>query len=139
MPSTVLVVDDFAEYREYLCKLLNQNSDFVVVGEAPDGMAAMQRAAETQPDIILLDIGLPSLGGLDAIGLIQKVSPRSRVVFITQQAAPEVIRAAFERGASAYLSKFYVADELRCALRCVMEDVLFLGKYSLGDELGPVQ
>lgn len=139
MPSTVLIVDDFAEYRDYVRKLLKETPEFVIVGEASDGMAAVQRAAEMQPDMILLDIGLPTLSGLEAIRVIQNVSPRSRVIFITQQTAPELIREAFECGASAYLSKLYIADELKSALRCVMEGVLFLGKYSLAEELGPVQ
>jgi len=138
MPSTVLVVDPLAEYRSYIRKLLGGNPEYYIVGEA-DGIPAVQRAAEMQPDIIVLDMGLATLSDLNAICLLQEASPRSRILLMALEAAPELIREAFERGASAYVSKLYIADELESALRCVFGDVLFLGKYSAAEELAAVQ
>ena len=139
MTSTILIVDDFRAYRSYVRKILQGNSEFRVIAEAGDGLIAVQKASEMQPDVILLDINMPALSGLDAIRIIQKVSPGSRVVFVTQQTDPELIREAFEHGAAAYLNKMCIADELVPALRCVVDNMLFLGKYSFAEELGPVQ
>jgi DNA-binding NarL/FixJ family response regulator len=139
MTSTILIVDDFRAYRSYVRKILQGNPEFRVIGEAGDGLTAVQKASEMQPDVILLDINMPALSGLDAIRLIQKVSPSSRVIFVTAQTKPELIRKAFEYGASAYLDKMCVEDELISALRCVMDNMLFLGTDSLAEELGPVQ
>lgn len=127
MPHTVLIVDHYSEYRQYVRKLLQEYPDLTVVGEAEGGAVAVQKAKELQPDIVLLDVDLPELSGLAAISLILEASPESEVIFVTQISEPEIIRAAFAKGASAYLTKVHFADEVATALRCVLQGMFFLG------------
>jgi DNA-binding NarL/FixJ family response regulator len=81
----ILVVDDFEPWRRQVCSMLQTRREFRVVGEAADGLEAVQQAQELNPDLILLDIGLPSLNGLAAANRIRRFSPDARIVFLTQR------------------------------------------------------
>jgi CheY-like chemotaxis protein len=76
----VLVVDDFAPFRRYVCSALQNQLKLHVIGEVSDGLEAVQRAQQLQPDLILLDIGLPTLNGIEAARRVREVSPTSKIL-----------------------------------------------------------
>ena len=84
VPIRVLVVEDFAPFRQFILSTLASRRDLQVIGEVSDGLEAVQKSAELQPDLILLDIGLPRLNGIEAARRIRMLSPSSRIVFLSQ-------------------------------------------------------
>src|SRR6476661_2291141 len=92
----VLVVEDFAPFRRLLCAMLATRAGFKVIGQAADGLEAVQKAADLKPDLVLLDIGLPKLNGLEAARRILTVAPDARMIFVSQESSPEVVREALE-------------------------------------------
>ena len=89
-PIRVLVVDDYAPFQRFVCSTLEQRPELQIVGKASDGLEAVQKAAELQPDLILLDIGLPTLNGIEAARQIRKLAPHSKILFLSQESSPEV-------------------------------------------------
>jgi two-component system, NarL family, response regulator LiaR len=104
MATRVLIVDDHPLTRGALSALLEQNG-FSVVGEAPDGEAAVERARSLQPDLVLLDLSMPGLGGLEALPRLREAAPRCEVVMLTASVAEENLLAAIRAGAAGYLLK----------------------------------
>lgn len=125
MPTTILLVDDFDPFRKYVRTLLNDQPVFQVVAEARDGFAAVRKCGELKPDIVLLDMNLPSLSGMVVAQQVREVAPQTRVVFLSQIASPEIIQEAFRRGAWAYLVKSEAARELLPALSTVANGVMY--------------
>src|SRR5947209_17147645 len=121
----VLVVDDFASFRECVCGML-RGTQFRVVGQAADGLDAVQKARRCQPDLILLDIGLPKLNGIEAVRRISVVASGSKVVFVSLNDDPEVVKAAFSNGACGYILKSAMNGELLPALAAVLRGEKFL-------------
>src|SRR5687768_5622203 len=101
-PVTILVAEDFAPFREFACRELQRRPDFRVVAVS-DGLAAIEYAQALQPDLILLDIGLPELNGLAAARRIRAMSPAARIIFVTQESSPEVEHEALRLGSRAYI------------------------------------
>lgn len=122
---TVLVVDDFARFRECVCSIL-QGTQFRVVGQAADGLEAVQKARGCQPDLILLDIGLPKLNGIEAARRISVEASRSKLIVVSQDEDPEVVRAVFSSGACGYLLKSAMGGELLPALASVLRGETFI-------------
>jgi DNA-binding NarL/FixJ family response regulator len=116
----ILVVDDFAPWRQYVCSMLQTNPEFCVVAEVCDGLEAVQKAQELKPDLILLDIGLPTLGGLEAANRIRQVAPGARIIFLTQNSDIDMVRAAFKTGAQGYVLKTDAGIELIPAVAWVL-------------------
>ncbi len=121
----VLVVDDFASFRECVCGML-RGTQFRVVGQAADGLDAVQKARRCQPDLILLDIGLPKLNGIEAVRRISVVASGSKVVFVSLNDDPEVVKAASSNGACGYILKSAMNGELLPALAAVLRGEKFL-------------
>ena len=121
----VLVVDDFASFRECVCGML-RGTQFRVVGQAADGLDAVQKARRCQPDLILLDIGLPKLNGIEAVRRISVVASGSKVIFVSLNDDPEVVKAAFSNGACGYILKSAMNGELLPALAAVLRGEKFL-------------
>ena len=119
-----LVVDDVDAFRRFLCSSLQEETRCEVVGEASDGLQAVQQAEELHPDLILLDLGLPTLNGMDAARRIRKVSPDSKILFVTQNSSPEIAQGALRLGACGYLLKSDATDLPRA-----VETVLHGAKY----------
>ena len=115
-----LVVDDFEPFRRFVCLTLEQIPDLQVIGEALDGLEAVQKADELKPDLILLDIGLPKLDGLEAAKRIRQVAPDAAIIFLTQNRDRDVVRAALRTGARGYLLKTDVGSELLTAVAGVL-------------------
>jgi DNA-binding NarL/FixJ family response regulator len=124
----VLVVEDFEPFRKLMCSILDQRPNLQVISEASDGQEAVQKAEELKPDLILLDIGLPTLNGIEAARQIGKVSPESKIIFVTQESSPEVVQAALGLGAWGYVAKARAAGDLLVAIEAVLESKQFVSR-----------
>src|SRR5271169_7076003 len=97
--TRILVVDDFVPWHHFVSYLIDSESDLQITSVAYDGLDAVQRAKELQPDLILMDLSMPGMNGIDATRQILIHSPRSKVLFVSEQRDSELIQAAFEVGA----------------------------------------
>jgi DNA-binding NarL/FixJ family response regulator len=120
MSMRVLVVEDFAPFRQFVTSTLGRAPDLQVIGEVSDGLEAVQKAEELKPDLILLDIGLPTLNGIEAARQIRKLSPQSTIVFVSQESSTDVVQEALSLGASAYVLKARAAIELLPVVNAVL-------------------
>jgi DNA-binding NarL/FixJ family response regulator len=128
----VLLVDDFADWRSAVHAKLGQDPRLQVVGFAADGVEAVARAKELQPDLILLDIGLPKMNGIGAAREIRRISAESKIVFLSQQDDPVIVRAAIGAGGHGYVVKSDADGELFAAVQAVMLGKKFVSR-SLAD------
>ena len=126
MSIDVVIADDHALIRAGLIELLNTIPDVNVVGEAGDGLMAIDKVAELEPDIILLDISMPKMRGLEAISEIKRISPCTRVLILSMYDNREYIRESFKNGASGYLLKDAATDELKSAIHTLMSDKIYI-------------
>jgi DNA-binding NarL/FixJ family response regulator len=122
----ILVVDDYEAWRRQACLLLQAHSELRVIGEASDGSEAVQKAKELRPDLILLDIRLPKLNGLEAARKIRKVAPESKILFLTQESSADVAQEALSLGALGYVVKAHAGTELLAAVRAVLQGTQFV-------------
>jgi len=122
----VLVVEDFEPFRRFLCSMLGKASEWQVIGEVSDGLEAVAKADELQPDLILLDLGLPSLNGIEAARRIRKLSPESKILFLSQESSADVIEEALSLGAMGYVIKAHAGSELLVAMQVVREGRQFV-------------
>lgn len=129
-PRTVLVVDDYEPFRRFVSATLGRTPRFLILGEARDGLEAIQQADVLQPDLILLDIGLPKVNGLEAARKIREIAHEARIVFVTQESSPEIVQEALDLGASGYVVKVQAGNELVRAL-----EMALLGRTFLSDGL----
>jgi len=114
---SVLLVDDVAEIRDLLHDVMKTSQEFVVVAEARDGREAIERATETQPDLILLDLSMPTMDGLEALPELRRISPGSRIVVFTGFGEDRMSRAARVLGAAMYIEKGASPRAILAALR----------------------
>jgi len=128
MSLRILIVDDFEKFRLYLCSALEQDPRFEIVGQACDGMEAVQKAAELKPDLVLLDVGLPKLNGVQAARQMRKVAPLAKILFISQEFSFDVVKAALRSGPGAlgYIQKLNVARELLPGIEAVLAERYFV-------------
>lgn len=126
MSISVLLVDDHALVREGIRSLLQLQSDINVVGEAGDGKEAIQKTRELKPDVIVMDISMPSMGGIDATRQIVKENPAARIVVLSRYDNLGYARSLLEAGASGYVPKKAVSTELTAAIRTVYAGNVFL-------------
>ncbi|MBI4443939.1 MAG: response regulator transcription factor [Acidobacteria bacterium] len=122
----ILIADDHAILREGLRALLGLSQDMEVVGEAADGREAMEQCRQCRPDVVLMDIAMPGLGGLEATVEILKENPRTRVLVLTQYEDREYIRRFLKAGVAGYVLKKAVSAELAAAIRAVYRGGLVL-------------
>jgi len=108
----ILIVDDFAPWREQLRSILEARPEWSVIGEGCDGNEAIEKATQMQPDIILLDIGMPYVNGIEAAKIIRQRCPKSKILFVTQDGDVDVRNAAIRVGAAGYLLKANIVHEL---------------------------
>lgn len=129
----ILIADDHNLVAE-LCKRLLQ-TDFEVVGSVSDGRTLVRVAAELKPDVIVLDIAMPVLNGLDAGRQVKKILPGVKLVYLTMNPDPDVAAEAFARGASGYLLKTCAAAEMVLAVREVLRGKTYLSKAMSRDAI----
>jgi DNA-binding NarL/FixJ family response regulator len=122
----VLVVDDFEPWRYYVCSMLEKGPELQVICEVSDGLEAVQKAEELKPDLILLDIGLPALNGIEAARRIRKLAPESKIVFLSQESSADIVQGALGLGALGYVVKSNAGSELLPAVQAVLQGRQFI-------------
>ncbi len=122
----ILMVDDHAILREGLRALLGYYDDVEVIGEAQDGAEAVTRVGELAPDVVLMDIAMPGMNGLDATRIIRNQYPQTRVLILTQHEDPQYVVPLLQAGASGFVSKRALGNDLINALRVVARGETFL-------------
>lgn len=128
----VLVVDDHTIVRDGICALLALAGDIEVVGAAVNGKEALEKVKELAPDVVLMDIAMPILGGLEATRRIQKEFPGIKVIALTQYDDREYVLPVIEAGASGFISKAAASSELPWGIRCVYRGEFFLSPTVAG-------
>ena len=122
----VLVVDDNEPFRRFVRTTLSMSPRLQIIGEACDGLEGVEKAVELQPALIVLDIGLPKLNGIEAARRIRKLSPKSRILFLSQESSAEVVKEAMNLGAVGFVIKAHAAQDLPAALEAVLRDEQFI-------------
>jgi DNA-binding NarL/FixJ family response regulator len=131
-PISILVVDDFEPFRQFVRSTLQNEIELHKLVEASDGVEAVEQAQYLQPDLILLDIGLPKVNGLEAARRITALAPRSKILFLSQESSVDVVQAAFSAGASGYVVKIDAGSELPTAVKTVLRGEKFVGSRFAG-------
>ena len=134
-----LLVDDYADWRRFVASTLQNRTKTSIVGEASTGLEAVQKAQQLQPDLILMDIGLPTLNGLEAAREIRALSPTSKILFVSQTTSSDIAEEAFRAGAAGFVAKTDVARELVQAVRAVLEGKRFVSGSLRGSVLADVE
>jgi DNA-binding NarL/FixJ family response regulator len=124
----VLIVDDFDLWRSFVVTRLRERTDFEIVGFASDGLQAVQKAEELQPDIILLDMMLPKLNGIEAAQQIRRVAPKTKILFVSSESDLESVQSAFQAGGSGYISKMDAAEGLLEGIESVLRGERFVSR-----------
>ena len=115
-----MVAEDFVFFRRFVCSQLEQRPALRLVCEVSDGLVAVQKAEELKPDLILLDIGLPTLNGLEAARRIRDLAPESKIIFSTQETSADIVQEAMMLGAWGYVFKTHAAVHLLQAIDAVL-------------------
>lgn len=127
MPSIrILIADDYADWRRQVRYLLQARPEWQVIAEASDGSEAVQKVEELKPDLILLDIGLPKLNGIEVASRIRQLSPTSKIVFLSQNNDRDFVQAALNTGVLGYVHKTDAAGELLSAVDAVLRGEQFV-------------
>jgi DNA-binding NarL/FixJ family response regulator len=121
----ILVVEDYEPFRRFICSTLSKEPGFQVC-EVADGLEAVKKAQELKPELILLDIGLPSLNGIDAARRIRKLLPESKILFVSQESSADVVQEALASGAMGYVVKVHAGSELLPAVEAVLQGRQFV-------------
>ena len=123
-----LVVDDYEPFRRFLCAILQGRPELQVIGEASDGLQAVRMAEELQPDLILLDVGLPALNGIEAAHRISGLVPSATILFVSQNNDADVVAAALSNGAKGYVRKVNAKTDLLPAVEAVLRGERFVSR-----------
>jgi DNA-binding NarL/FixJ family response regulator len=128
MPIRTLVVDDYQPFRQLVCSILAERTEFQIIAQAADGFDAIHKAEELQPDLILLDISLPTVNGIAAARQIRKRAPNSKILFLSQETDREIVKASFTTGGSGYVVKSDAGEELFEALEAIIQERRFVSR-----------
>jgi DNA-binding NarL/FixJ family response regulator len=135
----IILVDDFKPWRRFVAALLGENPDWQIVSEASDGLEAVQKAEELRPDLILLDISLPKLNGIEAAESIRKIAPDSKILFVSENRDSDIATAALSAGGQGYLVKSDGATELLVAVETVLDGKRFISSTFVGFEFDTLE
>ncbi len=122
----VLVVEDNEPFRRFVRATLSTKPELKIISEVSDGLEAVQKALELQPALIVLDIGLPGLNGIEAARRIRKLSPKSTILFLSQESSPEIVQEALCLGALGFVIKVHAARDLLIAVEAVLRNEQFV-------------
>jgi len=122
----ILVVDDFPDWQRLVMEWLREHTHLQVIGVASDGLEAVLKAQQLQPDLILLDIGLPTLNGIEAARRIRELSPNAKILFLSQESDRAVAGAAINAGGHGYVVKSEAFNDLFPALQAVLLGNIFV-------------
>jgi DNA-binding NarL/FixJ family response regulator len=125
-PVRILVSEDYEPFRTFLCSTIQNRTDWRVIGEVVDGIEAVHKAKQLLPDLVVLDIGLPTLNGIEAARRIRVVSPNSKILFVSQELSADIVNAALETGAHGYVNKIDAGSEVIIALEAVLRGQTYL-------------
>lgn len=128
----LILVDDFKPWRTFAASLLQANPEWQIVCEVSDGLEAIQKAEEFQPDLIVLDIGLPKLSGIEAAPSIRQVARGSKILFLSENRDSDVAAAALSAGGHGYVVKSDGENELLVAVETVLEGKRFVSSTLKG-------
>jgi len=117
----VLVVDDYEPWRRFICSTLQQTSNWQVVGEVVDGVDAVHAARTLRPDLILVDVGLPTLNGIEATRQILTHDPCCRILFVSEHRSQDIVKAALDSGAGGYIVKSHAVRDLMPAMQAIVD------------------
>ena len=120
------MVDDYEPWRSFALRTLQKKPELQVVSEASDGLEAVQKAQELQPDLILLDIGLPTLNGIEAARQILQYAPNTKIVFVSEQRSSDIVGEALRTGVGGYVVKSKAATELLPAVEAALQGKPFV-------------
>ena len=122
----VMVVEDFQPFRRFVCLKLEQRPELRVTCEVSDGLEAVQKAHELKPDLILLDICLPTLNGIEAARRILAIAPESKIIFSSAETSAAIVQAAMKVGAWGYVFKTQAGVDLLLAIDSVLSGMRFI-------------
>jgi DNA-binding NarL/FixJ family response regulator len=124
--ARILVVDDFAPWLAFVQTCLRQELNSCIIGFAVDGVEAVRKATELQPDLVLLDVGLPRLNGIEAAQQIRKSVPNCAILFLSEVSDCDVVRVVLGSGARGYVLKSEAIRDLATAVQAILEGKRFV-------------
>jgi len=126
--ARILLVDDYEPWRRFVRSILEPQEQWQIVGEAADGLVAIQKARKLKPDVVLLDIGLPNLNGIEASRCMGELVPDAKIVFLSQNQDRRTVEMALSNGVRGYLLKVDATNELVPAIRAVLRGEKFASR-----------
>jgi len=138
-PIRLLIADDHQLFRNGIASLFEDVSDILIVGEAENGSQLIEKYLSLLPDVILLDVSMPDMNGFEALQILQKDSPKVKVIFLTMHDSEEYILHAYKSGAMGLISKNTVKGELVYAIKTVVDGEKYFGKYFSIEKLKAIE
>lgn len=136
--AKILLADDFEPWRRFVVSLLQKRPEWQVICEVSDGRQAVQRTKELRPDLVLLDISLPTLNGIEAARLIRTCAPETKILFVSVYDTFDFAAAAFRAGGQGYVIKSRGTNDLLVAIEAVLRYRLFASGTLKGNDLAQV-
>ena len=134
LSGTILLVDDFEPWRRFVSSALKHEPQLRIVCQVTDGMDAVKKCEELRPDLVLLDIGLPTLNGIEAARKIRRLSPKTKIIFVSQESSVDIVQEVFSLGAWGYVVKSDAQMELLLAINTILGGRKFVGSRFAGHD-----
>ena len=130
----ILVVEDYEPFQRFVASTLQKQPELQIICNVSDGLEAVQKAEELRPDLILLDMGLPWLDGIEVARQSRKLSPESKILFLSLESSADVVQEALGTGAQGYVLKSDARRELLDGVNAVLRGEQFIGKRFSGHD-----
>jgi DNA-binding NarL/FixJ family response regulator len=127
-------VEDSDSFRNFICSVLAKRPELQIIGEATDGQQAVLQAEKLEPDLILLDFGLPALNGIEVARRVRTLSPKSKILFVSQEFSVAVVQGALAEGAKGYVLKTDARRDLLTAVDAVLRGEQFVSSRLSGHD-----